>query len=80
MLLTCRIARSRLLLSNFSDWHQVLNRALHTSRRPGGTDYAYWLRWETRFDQFHDRIDAAGLGQTPVTDWQAELRAEIEAS
>jgi len=42
VLLAVRVARERVLLSDFHDWHTVLNQSLHVPPLPGESDPATW--------------------------------------
>jgi hypothetical protein len=80
VLVTCRVARERVLLSHFDDWHQVLNRTLHVPQ-PAGEDFDnYWARAEPLIDSLHDRATAAGLPTDTLQGWPDDLRRELEAS
>lgn len=76
VLVTCRVPRDRVLLSHFDDWHSVLNRGLSISLQPGETEDDMLAR----ADRFNARVEAAGMRAAPVSDWPADLRAEIERS
>ncbi|GAB2722762.1 DUF3841 domain-containing protein [Arthrobacter bambusae] len=80
VLLTCRVPRERALLSEFDDWHRVLNGSLNVLALPGESDDAYSARFNALYDDFFDRVGAAGVGHDSVSTWPEDLRAEIEAS
>jgi len=78
VLLTVRVARERALLSEFSDWHAVLNRYLHVPVNPGESEDEWELRWTALDDDFGAR--AKPYDAAPITEWPDELRVEIESS
>ncbi|MGO4860132.1 DUF3841 domain-containing protein [Arthrobacter sp. 2MCAF14] len=80
VLLTCRIPRERVLLSEFDDWHRVLNGSPNILALPGESDDAYGDRLNLVLDDFFDRVSAAGVEHDPVSTWPQDLRPEIEAS
>ena len=80
VLLTCRVPRERVLLSEFDDWHRVLNGSPNILALPGESDDAYSVRFNALFDDFFDRVASAGAGHDPVSAWPEDLRTEIEAS
>lgn len=78
VLLTVSVARERVLLTDFDDWHDVLNRRLHVPVRPGESDDQWWARAEPLMDEWDARV-----GQhrsQPLESWPATLRSELEAS
>ncbi|WP_350225255.1 DUF3841 domain-containing protein [Arthrobacter sp. efr-133-TYG-118] len=80
VLLTCRISRERVLLSEFDDWHRVLNGSPNLLAHPGESDDAYSNRLNMVLDNFFNQVSAAGVEHEPVSTWPADLRHEIEAS
>ncbi len=80
VLLTCRVPRTRALLSHFDDWHLVLNRVLYVPPLPGESAADHWKRWEPVWDGFDALRDAAGVGDRPLREWPDELRCRIERS
>jgi hypothetical protein len=80
VLLTCRVPRERVLLSHFDEWHAVLNANVAIPKRPGESEDEFDKRWGQVYDDFRARINAAGAGNTRVSRWPAELRAEAERS
>ncbi|UPL15695.1 DUF3841 domain-containing protein [Microbacterium galbinum] len=80
VMLTCRIPRGRVLLSEFDEWHSVLNSTLDVPPRPGESEDEYDRRWNATIDDFLARRDAAGLRHVPVSRWPTELRSELESS
>lgn len=81
VLLTCRIARERVLLSHYDEWHSVLNRAPLLLARPDEDEESYFARYDTVIDALDGRLAAAGLDRTaPLAKWPPELRIELEAS
>jgi hypothetical protein len=80
VLVTVRIPRDRILLSAFDDWHVPLNRGLYVPSRPDESVDAWWSRAGPLKDAFDARVEAAGFGQTPLDQWDPELRHELESS
>jgi hypothetical protein len=78
VLLTVSIPRERVLLTDFDDWHAVLNRSLHVPVLEGETDAEWWTRAEPMIDSWNERAD--GWWQRPIPDWPPHLRAELERS
>lgn len=62
VLMTVRVPKDRVLLSDFADWHFVLNNAPYVAVRDGESDE----EWEGR----SDAIEAAGRGAVEGT-WEA---------
>lgn len=63
VLLTCRIPRKRVLLSHFDEWHSVLNADVAIPKLPGESEDEFDARWDQVYDDFHARINAAGVGR-----------------
>ncbi|MGF6822220.1 hypothetical protein M2317_001124 [Microbacterium sp. ZKA21] len=80
VLLTCRIPRGRVLVSHFGEWHVALNSGLSVPQHPGESEDEYDKRNDREFDDFADRVDAAGARNSPLGDWPFELRTELERS
>lgn len=81
VLLTVRMPRSHVLLSDFDDWHIALNNGFHVAPEPGESDDDWWARAEPIIDDWHDRLDAAGVDGKPGRgNWPAHLREEAERS
>lgn len=80
VLMTCRVPRERVLLSEFFDWHCVLNRSLHVPQRLGEDSDTFWARAEPLIDDLHARATAAGLPTQSLRGWPSELRGELEDS
>jgi len=78
VLLTVQVAKERVLLSEFLDWHAVLNRSLHVPQLPGESDEAWETRWRPIDDEFDAR--AKPYRKEPIAAWPGALRAEIESS
>lgn len=78
VLLTVKVPRERVLLSEFSDWHAVLNRSLQVPQRLAETDEGWQARWTKLDDAFDAR--AKPYRALPISEWPDDLRAEIEAS
>lgn len=78
VLLTVRVARERVLLSHFSDWHIVLNRGLHVPQLPGETDE----EWDARYTKMRDAFDArtAGYRSAPLSEWPDDTKIDVETS
>lgn len=69
VLLTCRIQRGRVLLSEFDDWRRVLNGSPNILAHPCESDDAYSDRLNIVLDDFFDRVSAAGVNHEPVCTW-----------
>lgn len=81
VLLTVRMPRSHVLLSEFDDWHTPLNNGFHVAPKLGESDEAWWARAEPIIDDWYDRLDSAGAERVPGRDqWPARLREEAERS
>lgn len=80
VLLTCRIPRERVLLSQFDEWHSALNSALAVMVDPGETDESFESRFDELTDAFIARLDDANVRNSPISEWPADLRAEAESS
>lgn len=78
VLLTVQVAAERVLLSEFLDWHAVLNRSLHVPPLPGESDEDWEARWSPIDDNFDER--AKPHRKEPITAWPEVLRAEMESS
>lgn len=78
VLLTVRVAQARVLLSDFLDWHVVLNRSLHVPLLPGESNEEWEARWTLIDEDFEER--ATPYRGEPTTAWPEALRAEIESS
>lgn len=78
VLITARVPRARLVLSQYDAWHDVLNRSLHLAPlRDEGLE-----SWERRFDvawnDWADRVEPyRGM---PIEAWPTDLRRELEGS
>jgi Domain of unknown function (DUF3841) len=80
VLLTCRVPRERVLLSNFADWHSVLNACPFVPDLPGATDDAFSARIDKVLEDFDDRLKAAGARDAGISGWPEHLKAEAEQS
>jgi len=82
VLLTVRVPRDHMLLSDFGDWHVALNSGIHVPPEPGEDGEAWWARAEPIVDDWHDRLKAAGLNRsgTTIDDWPQDLRDEAQRS
>lgn len=78
VLLTVRVERARVLLSEFLDWHAVLNRSLHVPPLPGEIDEEWEARWNLLDDDFTAR--ASPYRALPIDEWPGGLRTEMESS
>ncbi len=78
MLLTAEIPRTRVLLSDFEEWHTVLNKSLAVPLLPGESDD----EWSARFDVIHDEWweRTEPYHRLPLAGWPAPLRDELESS
>jgi len=57
VLMTVRVERKRVLLSEFLDWHIVLNRSLHVPEFPGESDEEWEARWNELDESFTARAE-----------------------
>ena len=80
VLLTCRIPRERVLLSQFDEWHSALNSALAVPMEPGESEESFESRYSELTDAFLARLEAANVRNSPISEWPADLRAEAERS
>lgn len=80
VLLTCRIPRERVLLSQFDEWHAALNSFVAVPPRPGESNEDYDTRYTVIADAFLARLSAAGARRAPIEEWPTELREEAERS
>lgn len=78
VLLSVRVVRERALLSEFMDWHAVLNRCLHIPVTTGESEDDWESRWCILDDDFRARVRP--YEKMPIIDWPDDLRAEIESS
>lgn len=78
MLLTVSIARERVLLTDFDDWHDILNRRLHVPAQPGESPDEWWARAEPLMNEWHERTHL--FRNDPLDAWPDECREELEAS
>lgn len=78
VLLTVHVPRERMLVSDFSDWHTVLNRCLHVPRQTDESDAEWDARWQARTDAFETRCEP--YVSLATSEWPTELRAELETS
>jgi hypothetical protein len=70
VLITARIHRSRLLLSEFMEWHSVLN---HGPVLPADIDIA-------DFDAYYDRLDEQGPGWRRPDTAAPHMRQQLEGT
>jgi hypothetical protein len=80
VLLTCRVPPDRVLLSHFHDWHSVLNESPLAPEIPGESDEDLEARLDRMFDDFEDRLKAAGARNRGRPHWPEDLQAEVERS
>ena len=80
VLITCRIHRSRVLLSHFGDWHAALNACYHLPASADESDDAYSLRWDAAYDQLQGRLEAVKAPRDQISLWPGDLRAEVEGT
>lgn len=78
VLLTVRVERERVLLSEFLDWHAVLNRSLHVPALRGESDEEWEARWNPLDDDFIARAEPHRA--LPIGEWPSDLRTEMESS
>lgn len=78
VLLTVQVSRDRVLVSDYLDWHQVLNRCVNIVPLPGESDVEWERRFDVEWDAWHERTRPyEGM---PIDQWPTDLRAEIETS
>ena len=70
VLLTCRVPRERVLLSEFVAWHDVLNRCLAVDDLPPEAQ-------EEAIDAFFEERERDGLDELPLAQWPPALRARV---
>jgi hypothetical protein len=80
VLLTCRIPRERVLLTQYDEWHAALNSTLAIPPRPAESEEEYNARFDELADDFTARLEAAGARNQPLHRWPDDLRAEAEES
>lgn len=81
VLLTCRVPRERVLLSQFGDWHSALNRSPLIIELHGESDEEYGARLDRAFEEVDIRIRAAGVAlYAGYRHWPEDLRTELEMS
>jgi hypothetical protein len=82
VLLTCRVPRGRVLVSNYKGWNAVTDRIPAPGPPvPGESENVARARQTAASDSMAARLRDAGVAHTaPLTDWPADLRAEIEQS
>jgi hypothetical protein len=82
VLLHVRKPQEQVLVSDFVDWHHVLNGALHVPaygiehERPD----IYWARAEPEFDSWDLAVARGASSQREWRTWPASLRRSLEAS
>ncbi len=77
-MLTVRLPTERFLVSEFVDWHSVLNRTLHVPQRIGETETDWDQRSRQQWNDFKAR--AGELVRGPTDRLPTDLRAELERS
>jgi hypothetical protein len=70
VLLTCRVPRERVLLSEFVAWHDVLNKCLAVDDLPPEAQ-------DEAIDAFFEERDRDGLGELPPAQWPPALRDRV---
>jgi hypothetical protein len=81
VLLTSRVPRERVLLSQFGDWHSALNRSPLLIVFPGESDEEYCARLERAFEEVDARISGAGVARDAgYRHWPEDLRTELESN
>lgn len=78
VLLTVSVARERVLLTDFDDWHDVLNRRRHVPARQGESNDQWWDRAEPLMDEWEGRVGK--YRSRPLSSWPAALRSDLESS
>lgn len=77
-MLTVRLPAERFLVSEFVDWHNVLNRTLQVPQQIGETDDDWDQRSMQQWNAFKAR--AGELVRGPTDRLPTDLRAELESS
>jgi len=80
VLLTCRIPREKVLLSQHWDWHCALNGIPHVLELPGESHDDFDARLDRILDEVDDRKRAAGVLGTGFRDWPDDVRRDLERS
>lgn len=82
VLLTVRMPRDHVLLSEFDDWHVALNNGFHVAPKLGEDAEAHWARAEPILDEWDARLRDAGIDRGAVgrEEWSPDLRDEAERS
>jgi len=82
VLLTVRLPRAQVLLSEFDAWHVPLNSGLNVPPEPGESVDDWWARAEPLLDAWAARKKAAGLDRNdvPIDLWPSAMRDEAEQS
>ena len=84
VIVTARIPRPQVLVSDFDGWHAVLNaRVLHPATcpvcaRPDCEDTIHYHP-DVAYDQFAAKLRPSKPGQAPAASWQRLLASEIRA-
>lgn len=80
VLLTCRIPREHVLLSEFSDWHNVLNGFPNVYLLPDEAVEEYGDRLEAVLDWYESAAGTQHLWGLPRASWPPGLRGRLESS
>ncbi|GHG60651.1 hypothetical protein GCM10012320_35320 [Sinomonas cellulolyticus] len=78
VLLTCRIPRERVLLSEYHDWHNVLNASPNVFLLPGESRDEYGTRYDAMLAEIDARALTAGVADRLHWEWPPELRRDTE--
>lgn len=78
VMLSVRVPRRRVLISDLADWHAVLNQYLHVPLLPGESEEAWEKRWVALDDDFTARTEHCS--SRPLAQWPEALRSELETS
>lgn len=78
VMLSVRVPRRRVLISDLADWHAVLNQYLHVPLLSGESEEAWEKRWVALDDDFTARTEHCS--SRPVAQWPEALRSELETS
>lgn len=78
VMLTVRLPAEKVLISEFDDWHAVLNRVLNVPQRVGEAEEDWDRRSARQWDDFSAK--AGSLARGPTDELPTDLRAELENS
>ncbi|RAN69588.1 hypothetical protein B5P43_35545 [Bacillus sp. SRB_336] len=80
VLLTCRVRREDALLTQYDNWHQVLNHSPAAAPLTHESEDVYRKRFDDQLDDFFARVSASGQWGHKVSDWPENFQHEIKAT